>query len=181
MEARHLLLMILDACGKKIESKTKLHKIAYFISIILNKDFQFNAYYYGPYSRPMEEGLGELTGAGFLDVTIRSYGIDWMHGFEKKRYAYNITESGIELLNHLKSRHGDDYEKIVKYTALLKEENYINLSIAAKSYFILHKENQPLTREQIRLKAREFKWKISDVEIESAITILRRLKFVKEN
>jgi uncharacterized protein YwgA len=181
MEARHLLLMILDACGKKIESKTKLHKIAYFISILLKKDFQFNAYYYGPYSRPIEEGLGELTGAGFVNVNICSYGIDSTHGFEKKRYAYNINEAGNELLNHLKTRYPDEYTTIERYTNILKEENYIDLSIAAKSYFILNKENQPLTFDQIRLKAHEFRWNISGNEIDSAIKILKNLNFIKEN
>lgn len=173
--------MILDACGKRIESKTKLQKIAYFISILLKKDFQFNAYYYGPYSRPIEEGLGELTGAGFLNVNINSYGLDSIHGFEKKRYDYIITEDGEALLTHLKTEYAHDYETIAKYTNFLKEENYFDLSIAAKSYFIIEKEKQPLTRDQIRLKAREFHWNISQSETDSAIKILINLGFIKEN
>jgi len=181
MEARHLILMILEACGKKIESKTKLQKIAYFISILLKKDFGFNAYYYGPYSRSIEEGMGDLTGVGFLNVNIYYYGLESTHGFEKKRYAYNITEAGDELLVHLKTRYADEYATIVRYTDILKEENYIDLSIAAKSYFILSKEKQPLTRDQIRLKAREFKWDIYENEIESAVKILKNLDLIKEN
>lgn len=181
MEARHLLLLILDACGKKIESKTKLHKIAYFISIILNKDFQFNAYFYGPYSRSIEEGLGELTGIGFVSVSICSYGVDSAHGFEKKRYTYEITKTGEGLLQHLRNQYSDEYETIKKKTDILKGENYVNLSIAAKANFILNKENQPLTLDQIRSKAREFNWKISDGEIDSAIKILENLDFVRSS
>ncbi|MDQ1350232.1 MAG: uncharacterized protein QG657_533 [Acidobacteriota bacterium] len=173
--------MILDACGKRIESKTKLHKIAYFLSILLKKDFQFNAYYYGPYSRPIEEGLGELTGAGFLSVSMNSYGLDSTHGFEKKRYDYNITEDGEALLKHLKTEYAREYETIAKYTNFLKEKNYFDLSIAAKSYFIIEKEKQPVTSDQICLKAREFHWNISQSEIDSAIKILMKLDFIKEN
>jgi uncharacterized protein YwgA len=181
MEARHLILMILEACGKQIESKTKLQKIAYFISLLLEKDFRFNAYYYGPYSRSIEEGVGELTGAGFLNVTIYTYGLDPTHGFEKKRYAYNITTAGDELLDHLKTQYAGEYATIERITGILKEESYFDLSIAAKSDFILRKENQPLTRDQIRLKAREFQWNISENEIESAGKILKNLNFIKEN
>ena len=173
--------MILEACGKRIESKTKLQKIAYFISILLKKDFQFNAYYYGPYSRSIEEGLGELTGAGFLNVSMTSYGLDSIHGFEKKRYDYDITEAGEALLKHLKTQHAKEYEEIQQYTNFLKEENYFDLSIAAKSYFIIEKEKQPLTRDQICLKAREFHWNISQSEIDSAIKILMNLRLIKEN
>jgi uncharacterized protein YwgA len=173
--------MILDACGKRIESKTKLQKIAYFLSILLKKDFQFNAYYYGPYSRPIEEGLGELTGAGFLSVSINSYGLDSTHGFEKKRYDYNITEDGEALLKHLKTEYAREYETIAKYTNFLKEENYFDLSIAAKSYFIIEKEKQPITRDQIRLKAREFHWNISQSETDSAIKILMNLRLINES
>lgn len=181
MEARHLILMILEACGKRIESKTKIHKIAYFISILLKKDFQFNAYYYGPYSRSIEEGLGELTGAGFLNVSINSYGLDSIHGFEKKRYDYDITEEGEALLKYLKTQYAREYKIIEKYTNFLKEKNYFDLSIAAKSYFIIKKEKELLTREQICLKAREFHWNISQSEIDSAINILIDLGFIKEN
>lgn len=178
MEARHFLLMIIDVCGKTIESKTKLHKIAYFISLILKKDFQFNAYFYGPYSRPIEEGLGELTGSGFLNVNICSYGIDTTRGFEKKRYAYEITKAGDDLLNHLKTQYRDEYNVINEKAGILKDENYVDLSIAAKANFILNKEKQPLTLEQIRGKAHEFNWSISSGEIDSAIKILENLNFV---
>jgi len=181
MEARHLLLMILDACGKRIESKTKLHKIAYFISIILKKDFQFNAYFYGPYSRAIEEGLGELTGTGFVNVNICSYGVDSAHGFERKRYSYEITETGEGLLEHLKTQYSNEYKTIKKKADILKGENYVNLSIAAKADFILNEENQPLTPDQIRTKANKFNWKISSAEIESAIGILENLDFVRKN
>jgi uncharacterized protein YwgA len=179
MEARHLLLMILDGCGKRIESKTKLHKMAYFISILLKKDFQFNAYFYGPYSRPIENGLDELTDVGFLNMTTCSYGIDSNRGFEKKKYTYDITPSGNELLDHLKKQYPNEYKTIFEYAAVLKDKNYFDLSIAAKAYFILNKEMQPLTQDQIRQKALEFQWNISDNEIDSAIKILDELKLVK--
>lgn len=181
MEARHLILMILGSCGKEIESKTKLHKITYFISILLKKDYAFNAHYYGPYSRPIEEGLGELTGAGFLNEIICSYGQDSPNGFEKKKYTYNITEAGNGLLKHLKTKYVNEYSDIEKYTHRLKEENYLNLSIAAKSYFILSREKQLLTCEQIREKAREFKWNISEKEIDSASQILKYLNLLDDN
>ncbi len=178
MEARHLLLMILDACGKKIESKTKLHKIAYFVSIILKKDFQFNAYFYGPYSRTIENGLEELTGVGFINMYTSSFGITSTTGFEKKKYTYEITESGDELLRNLKTQYAKEYKQIETYSGKLHDKSYIDLSIAAKAFFILDKGKKTLGIEQIRSKAREFQWNITDSEIESAIKILKDLNLI---
>lgn len=178
MEPRHLLLMILDACENKIQSKTKLHKIAYFTSIILKEDFDFDAHYYGPYSQQIEDGLGELIGLGFLDVNILSYGTDSNIGFEKKRYDYQVTQSGKQISDHIKGKYSQQYSTIAQSVKKLKDKGYIELSIAAKAYFILNKENQPLTLEQIRSKAREFRWNIAGPEIESAVQILEELELV---
>ncbi len=178
MEARHLILMIMDACGRKIESKTKIQKLAYFISIILRNDFQYSAYFYGPYSRSIENGLEELTGVGFVNESADYYGPVSTTGFEKKKYTYNITKSGDEVLRHIKTQYADEYEKIEKIARKLKDKNYLDLSIAAKSYFILRNEGKALGIDQIRSKAREFQWNITEKEIESAIKILKDIEFI---
>ncbi len=178
MEPRHLLLMILDAFENKMQSKTRLHKIAYFTSIIVKEDFDFDAHYYGPYSQQIEDGLGELIGLGFLDVNILSYGTDYNIGFEKKRYDYQVTQSGKQISSHLKEKYKQQYGTITETVEKLKDKGYIELSIAAKAYFILNMENQPLTLEQIRSKAREFKWNIAGTEIELAVQILKELDLV---
>lgn len=177
MEARHLLLMIIDACGGKIESKTKLHKIAYFVSIKLNQNFQFTAYLYGPYSQMIEDGLNELTAVGFIDMSFCSYN-ESVNGFEKKKYSFEINDKGKELLNYLKNQNNEIYITIKENAEQLKEKNYNELSIAAKAHYILDKEKQPLNFHQISNKANEFHWKISKEDIDTAIEILRKLKLL---
>lgn len=178
MEARHLILMIIDACGNKIESKTKIQKIAYFFSIKNNENYQYNPYYYGPYSRIIEEGLSELTGAGFVEVNTCSFRAEDDKGFEKKRYDYAVTNSGKELLDYLKSAHKKDYDKIYEISNKLKDANYLDLSIAAKSYYILRETEQNITHEQISEKAGKFGWEIYRNDISSAIGILKNLEIL---
>jgi uncharacterized protein YwgA len=51
MKIRDMLLIILGSTGGAIESKTKIQKLCYFLSVFLEEDFGFKAHYYGPYSQ----------------------------------------------------------------------------------------------------------------------------------
>lgn len=181
METRHWVLMVLGALGERAESKTKIQKILYFISIIGNLDFGFSAYYYGPYSAKVEDALGDLTGAGFVDQNIFSFGIDAVQGFEKKRFDYTITAAGQEVLDYLKKKHPEENESIHRIVKLLKEENYLNLSIAAKAHFILQQEGRPVSSQQIVEKAKHFNWNISEQQIDQSVSILQNLAINRDH
>jgi len=184
MKVRHLILMLLEASGGLIESKTKLQKEIYFISLKMKENIKFQAYYYGPYSFEVEEGLDELIGAGFVDVRRTVYGIKSDTGFEHKRYSFSITESGKKLIDSLVIENSDKYKEIECFTDTLKKignPDYINLSLAAKAHFILTRENQGLTREQIMEKAKNFGWNVSENDIKTAANMLQGLGFVKTN
>ena len=183
MKIRHLILMLLDACGGKINSKTKLQKEIYFLALLLSRDLGFKAHYYGPYSVEVENALDELIGAGFVDIKRDIWGIDTRYGFENKRYDFSLTESGRKFVRILAEESSDEYKVVKTFVEKLKEmgdPDYFSLSIAAKAYFILDKEGKLLTKEQIREKAREFGWKVGENDIDIAINILKNLDFVKE-
>jgi len=183
MKTRHLILMLLNASEGRIDSKTKLQKELYFISLMLNKDLEFKAHYYGPYSTEVETALDELIGAGFVDVKREVFGIDYNRGFEFKRYNFSWTESGQELVKVLKEENPEEYKIIESFVRKLQEvgdPGYLSLSLAAKAHFILSKESKPMTRRQIRKKAKKFGWNVNDHDIDIAVDILKKLDFVKE-
>ena len=183
MKARHLILMVLNAWDGAIESKTKLQKTLYFISLLLNRDLGFKAHYYGPYSLEVEEGIDELVGAGFLDVEWHILGIDTRYGFEAKRYDFSLTESGKEFAKILTVENSDDYNIIKEFVKKLKEignPGYLSLSIAAKAYFILNKEGKPMNKYEIITKASSFGWQVNENDINVAVDILSKLNFVEE-
>jgi len=183
MKIRHLILMLLKKWGGKIEGKTNLQKQIYFISLLLDKDLGYKPHYYGPYSTEVENSLNELIGAGFVNVTKDIYGIDMTHGFESKRYDFSLTESGKNFSNTLAEEHCEEYNRIKEFVGNLKTigtPNYLSLSIAAKAYFIIKKENTPLTRTQIQKKAAEFGWKVGENDNDTAIEILKEMDLVEE-
>jgi len=178
MKIRHLILMLLKASGDRIESKTKLQKEIYFISLLLGRNLEFKAHYYGPYSFNVEQGLDELIGAGFINMKRDVFGIDMERGFEVKRYEFYLTASGKKFVKILEKENSNEYKKIKEFVNKLKEirnPDYISLSIAAKTYFILNKEGEHLSKSQIIDKANKLGWDISKNDINVAIDILKKL------
>lgn len=181
MKARHLILMLLKASGGKIDSKTKLQKEIYFISLLLKKEIKFKAHYYGPYSLEVEDGLDELIGAGFIDIQRDVFG--FKQGFEVKRYDFSLTESGQKFEETLSEKNPYEKNTVQEFVKKLEEigtPDYRSLSIAAKVYFILDKKSVSLTKDKIRDKAMEFGWDVSESDINNAEGILEKLDFINE-
>ena len=180
MKVRHLILMLLKASGGNISSKTKVQKEMYFLSLLMNKELGFKAHYYGPYSPAVEEGLDELIGAGFVSMRRETFNIV-NRGFEIQRYDFSITDAGEDLAGQLIRENADEYgktEELVKKLKEMSNPDYLNLSIAAKTYFILKKENSPMSTEEIIKKAKNFDWNIGENDIDVAVKILQKLALV---
>ena len=176
--------MLLDISGGSIDSKTKLQKEIYFISLprLLNIDLRFKAHYYGPYSIEVEKGLDELIGAGFVDMNHTSFGVNSERGFEVKRYYFSLSESGKRFAKILKEENTKDSSKIKKFVEKLKkigDPDYLALSVAAKAHFILSQEDVAMTAEQIIEKANKFGWNVDANDINIAVNILTKLEFVE--
>ena len=178
MRDRHLILMLLKASGGSIASKTKIHKEVYFLSLILDEDFGFQAHYYGPYSPNVEQGLDELMGAGFVEKESTVFGINKNQGFEYKRYDFSLTKSGEKLAEELLGEHPEYYRKIENFIKTLDElggPDYLSLSIAAKAFYIIDRIGETMNAAQISEKANDFGWRIKRRDINRAIKILDHL------
>jgi hypothetical protein len=53
--------------------------------------------------------------------------------------------------------------------------NYMELSVAAKAFFILKRKKEGLSREEIAAEARKFDWNIPTTSLDTAVSFLDRL------
>ncbi|MCJ7577926.1 MAG: hypothetical protein MUO91_05705 [candidate division Zixibacteria bacterium] len=182
MNIRHLILMLLKASGDKIVGKTMIQKQIYFLSLLLNENIGFKPHYYGPYSPEIEQALDELIGAGFVSMARNIFGVDTNTGFEFKRYDFELVENGKNLAEIVKEENAQTYKKVEEFVKKMEvnKANYLSLSIAAKAYFILHKESMLMNKDAIREKAKLFGWNVTDADIDNAIFILRQLNLIEQ-
>lgn len=72
---KNIILLILKLHGNKLYFKTKLIKLLYLLDLHFVKKFnrsltnlQYKCYFYGPYSRKIEEVLNSLKSENLIDV-----------------------------------------------------------------------------------------------------------------
>lgn len=182
MKVRSVILLALDAFGGNVNGKTLLQKRLYFMSHIVDEDWGHHAHYYGPYSDVVASELVTLKVQGLVNEINRSYGMAADTGFEIKRYDYTLTDPGREAIQWLKSKYPEEaqcVQKAAKAVMAAGEIDYMDLSIAAKAYFILKgSEAQRMTTQEITAKARDFSWHVSEEQIGHACHFLSELKLV---
>lgn len=179
MKPSEIILLIISGLSGKVSSKTKIHKLCYFYSIITGKDLGFRPHYYGPYSPLIERSLDELEGIGLLEKNTSRFG-GVSNGFEVVRYDYTISKYGSQVLE--KVVNDPDEKSLKRYVKAIENAgnpDYLDLSIAAKAHFVLESEGQSLTPDEIRKKAKEFGWNISANDIEKAVKLLEKLDLIK--
>ena len=113
-----------------------------------------------------------------IDKTVERLGEN-SDGFEVKRYRYEITKYGHQVVDTI----GDTEErhKLTNFLEKIKDiglPNTMDISIAAKAYYILQRENKPLTSGEIRKKAESFGWDIDSGSIDKAERFLSELELI---
>lgn len=179
------VLLIVEAFGGKIMGKTLLQKRAYFVSTLLDLGFEFKPHYYGPYSPDIDEGLSQNKSLGFIQEQTHGLGAEDTVGFEVRRYDYSITSDGRQILIDIKKNHSSDWKEILKCSIMMKDAgdigDYIMLSVAAKTFYILNKRNNTMTTDEISRKARSLGWDIKPSMIDKTASFLEKLSLVERN
>lgn len=183
LTTREIVLATIKESEGVVRGKTLLQKRVYFLDILLRLDLGYRPHYYGPYSPSVEEALGELQALRFVEERQKGLGIN-EDGFEVRRYDYEITDDGEELVELLKKKKNGDYEKIAQVLQRIKdadEPDYLTLSVAAKTHYILTREgrSEAMTGDEIVKVGQELKWKISEDQLKEAVAFLERLGLVK--
>ncbi|MBN1593241.1 MAG: hypothetical protein JW941_08375 [Candidatus Coatesbacteria bacterium] len=185
MEINRIIALLLAASGGEIHGRTMIQKQMYFLSRALGENFNYRAYYYGPYSDEVREGQDDLIGLGFVRMRREGLGIARKDGHEVARYDFKLTESGDRLVQWLRKEHPGEDDKIREFVENLNAvpggADYMSLSLAAKVHYILRRSNQAHTRGEIRESAKELGWgEIGERDIDGAVGILDTLGFIED-
>lgn len=170
----HLVLL---ASGGRMQGRTKLQKTVYFVGALTDQleTLGYRAHYYGPYSSDVSGALDELRGLGFLTQNVSTGSSYDSKGFEMTRYDFALTEAGT-LVGEDKSRiHPDEWSRIqeaVERLAKAQAEDYVKLSIAAKSYFMQKVSKRVIPAEERSRTSVEFGWAVTPEQFEEADLLL---------
>jgi len=179
MKPTDFILSLIDASGGNIQGRTLLQKRAYFISIPLEltEALGFDAHYYGPYSAVIDNAVTQLKSLGFVDEANIGFGVA-RDGFEMKRYDYRLTPDGRQVVDLVKKENPGEYALILGTLAKIADAEYLELSIAAKAYYIIKKSGRGLSRMEIIKEAERFDWKIDPKKLEKAVDFLDELSLL---
>lgn len=176
----HLALAAMDG---EIRGRTKLQKTVYFLGVITEslEELGYRAHFYGPYSDEVADAIDQLKTLGFVDQNVASAGGFDYSGFEVARYDYSLTDQGRAVAEKKKLQHSQEWKKIEKAAAVLKRaktEDYVKLSIAAKTYFMLGEKKGNSSMEELAHLAKKFGWSVTKEQVEDAAKYLKSLDLV---
>jgi uncharacterized protein YwgA len=174
----------LYAMGDEIKGKTKLQKAIYFLGVLseMLPDLGYRPHYYGPYSAEVAGAVDRLRALGFLDQRTASAGAVDQSGFEVARYDIALTESGNRMAKAKAARDPQAWNMIQNAVRSFKKAedlDYMKLSIAAKTYFMLGEKREQATIDELASLARRFGWTVTPAQITEAARFLERLSLVK--
>lgn len=177
----HLTLL---AVGGEVRGKTKLQKTVYFLGLMTGQldELGYRAHYYGPYSDDVSDAVSTLQGRGFLASDVASVGNLDTEGFEVRRTDYRLTAEGRAMAEKKAGQFAGLFLALKKASVVLKqagELDYMKLSIAAKTDFMLREKNAPATDAELEQLARRFGWNVTTQQIREAAEYLRKLNLAE--
>jgi uncharacterized protein len=174
-----LVLLIIDAAGEHLHGKTLLQKRAFFLCQHFTCSTEYYAHYYGPYSPAVDSTIGRLKSLGVIEEKNEGFGRSDPIGFEWRKYELALTADGRTVINAFEEREPDTVREIRNFLGEMQKAgdngDYVSLSIAAKTYFILKSEHKSITRDEIEGVATHLGWKVGPKEIARATDFLETL------
>jgi len=172
------------AMGGEIKGKTKLQKVVYFLGLATGhaEELGYRAHYYGPYSDEVASSVERLKTLGFLDHTVSGMGVADRRGFEVARHDYRLNDSGRRIAEAKAKSYLDEWEKIqvmAKKMKTLLDQDYMKLSIAAKTKIMVKENSGSATPSELKQLAPRFGWDVTDEQIKEAANLLRDAHLVR--
>ncbi len=180
--AREVLVLAYKAFDGEMRGKTLLQKRVYFLSVILGIDMGYEAHYYGPYSEKVATLNSELKSLGYVSESSSAWGYD-QRGFEMARHDFKLTELGARLAERKAEGLPQLWTKIENAAHVVRQAgdlDYMELSIAAKAYYVLNKLNGKATLEDIAGMLPKFGWSVNKEQLERATAFLTKTRLVTE-
>jgi uncharacterized protein YwgA len=183
MLARDVLLLAYKAFDGNMRGKTLLQKRVYFLSVMLGIDLGYEAHYYGPYSEQISTMNSELKALGYIAESSSAWGYD-QRGFEMARHDFTLTELGGRLADRKAEQNSALWRQIQKASGVVTKAgdlDYMELSIAAKAYYVLNKLNGKATLEDIAGMLPKFGWSVSNNQLDRATEFLKKADLITKS
>lgn len=185
MKPSEILLLMLHAAGGTIRGKTLVQKRGYFLDLFLDLGLKYRPHYYGPYSAELDMAVGRCKALGLIDQKTVALGYDSGTGFEVRRYDFVLTPDGEKVVEDIIRTKPQQSNDLLTYLEKMSQAgdvgDYVSLSIAAKTYYILQKKNSPMRWGEIVKEARQLGWNINERDIEMAVSFLRKLGLIESS
>jgi uncharacterized protein YwgA len=178
--ARDILVFAYKAFNGDMRGKTLLQKRLYFISVMLGIDMGYEAHYYGPYSEKVANLNSELKSLGWVSESSSAWGYD-QRGFEMARHDFKLTESGARLVERRTLAQQQTWSQVQKAAGIVRQAgdlDYMELSIAAKAYFVLNKLDGKAELSDIAEMLPKFGWSVSKEQLEKATNFLAKADLI---
>ena len=178
--ARDVLVLAYKAFDGDMRGKTLLQKRVYFLSVMLGIDMGYEAHYYGPYSEKVATLNSELKSMGYISEASSAWGYD-QRGFEMARHDFKLTEVGSRLADRKSTTQPQIWSQIQEAATVVRKAgdlDYMELSIAAKAYYVLNKLNGKATLEDIAAMLPKFGWSVSKEQLQKATDFLAKADLV---
>lgn len=179
MNISDIVLVIIEHNKEKFIGKTLLQKTVFFLNELLGLGIPFKPHYYGPYSSEVAIAIENLVALDFLKETEESFSV-WNVWGEVKRYIYELTDEGREILKDIKKQ--SEYNEILKKLNTIgtfsESKDYNKLSKAAKIYHIVKAKGE-ITKSDIKKEASKLGWSLKGEEINETASFLKNLNLVK--
>jgi uncharacterized protein YwgA len=142
----------------------------------------YRAHFYGPYSDDVAAAVGWLKTIGAVDQSS-SGGKNTDHsGFEIRRYDFRLNDQGRTFAEATARRYPEVMSQLRQAVNRMNSAgdlDYIKLSIAAKTYFMLQETDRHPTETDLALLASRFGWEVTPQQIRDVATYLDRLGLVQ--
>lgn len=180
MTPYHFVHLALCALGGQINGRTKLQKTIYFLGILSgNLDaLGYRAHYYGPYSDAVAAAVNRLKALGFLQQTSLHTGAYGEDGFEIARHDFVLTDEGKQIARQKSVENPDAWKKIEAAVSQFRKAgdvDYMRMSVAAKTFFMLSEKGKPTTVMELSESAKALGWNPKPTEISESVKFLQAL------
>ena len=165
MDPKDAALIAIGQSGQ-IVGRTLLQKKLYFAAVLAEEELGFRPHYYGPYSPEVADAIDSLVANRFLKETTETFpGQESIFG-EWRRHSYELTPDGDRLLQAVgQTGEAENLrEALEKVNAQPMAQDFNVLSVAAKVHVLLG-EKSPATASEIKRKALEYGWQLSEQQI----------------
>lgn len=183
MDLRDFVTLTLLATGGEVRGSTKLQKLIYFVGVLTDSldELGYRPHFYGPYSDDIAYAVRQLRAIGVIDRNETAWGHD-RSGFEVTRYDYRLNEAGTKYAQGLAKRKPELCKSIEQAYEVFKragDRDYMELSIAAKTYFLLGQRKGKSSMQELARLAPRFGWSVRPEQIKWAAEYLQKLSLVE--